>query len=298
MSLDKFTPRQKLLYGAVTIIGVLYVGDVGYRKLYEEPIANAEQQATGLRDRLEKQKVANAKAKRAGDKLEQLQQMALPRDLELARSSYQAWLLQLVNDCQLGTPKVDSADPTSLAYRRDLLYNKFVFTVRGRGNLRQITQLLHGFYVAGHLHKIQSLTLTPNNVSEQLDVALTIEALSLPGADREAELTAHESDRLASTDLSAYRSVANRNLFQVGGDHIGRQIRLSAITKDRLGRSEAWFTNQREDKTLRLKKDETLTIGVLNIKVVDIQDKSAMVLIDDQTWRVPIGASLAEGSRE
>ena len=295
---DSLTSRQKLLYGAVIVIGALYVSDIGYRKLYQEPMADAERQVTALRDRLNKQKVANAKAKRVGDQVERLQQIALPRDLELARSSYQAWLLQLVHDCELGGPRVDSGDPSSLTYRRELLYNRFVFTVRGQGNLRQITQLLHGFYLAGHLHKIQSLSLTPNNLSDQLDVSMTIEALSLPGADRESDLTARTSDRLASADLSAYRSIANRNLFQVGGDHIGRQVRLSAITRDRLGRQEAWFTNRRDDKTHRLKTDETLSIGIMNIRVVDIQDKSALLLIDDQTYRVPIGASLADGRQE
>jgi hypothetical protein len=123
---------------------------------------------------------------------------------------------------------------------------------------------------------------------------MSVEALALDGADRDAMLTTLTSDRLASDDFAAYRSIASRNLFQTVGDSIGRQIRLSAITLNIRGQREAWFYNKRDDQTRRLKAGESLEVGALTARVIAINEKSAALIIDDQTWLVPIGASLAE----
>lgn len=286
--------RRTALYGALAVMAVLYVGDSGYRRYYTEPIRAAESQSAGLRQQLNEQRTAIAKAKQAVQSLDDLQQRALPRDLELARSGYQAWLLAVVKQCKLTAPKVDSGDPVTRSYRGQNLYHAIPFSLRGRGNLRQITRLLHDFYKSGNLHKIQTLALTPVGVSDQLDIAMSVEALALDGADRDAKLTTLASNRLASDDFAAYRLIASRNFFQTGGDSIGRQIRLSAVTLNVRGQREAWFYNQRADHTRRLKESESLDVGALTARVVAINDKSATLIIDDQTWHVPIGATLAE----
>ena len=286
--------RRTTLYGALAVMAVLYVGDIGYRRFYAEPISSAENQSAGLRQQLQEQKIAIAKAKQAVQLLDDLQRHALPHNLELARSSYQAWLLEVVKQCKLTAPKVDSGDPVTRANRGQNLYHAIPFSLRGRGNLRQITRLLHDFYTSGNLHKIRTLALTPVGVSDQIDVSMSIEALALDGADREAKLTALTSNRLASDELVAYRSIASRNLFQTGGDSIGRQIRLSAVTLNTRGQREAWFYNKRDDHTRRLKESESLEVGALIARIVSINDKSVTLIIDDQTWHVAIGASLAE----
>ncbi len=286
--------RRIVLYGALAVMAVLYVGDIGYRRFYVEPIRTAENQSAGLRQQLQERRIAIAKAKQAVQSLDDLQQHALPRNLELARSDYQAWLLEVVKQCKLSAPKVDSGDPVTRAYRGQNLYHVIPFSLRGRGNLRQITRFLHEFYKSGNLHKIRTLALTPVGVSDQLDIAMSVEALALDGTDRDAKLTTLTSNRLASDEFAAYRSIASRNLFQTGGDSIGRQIRLSAVTLNIRGQREAWFYNKRDDHTRRLKESESLEVGALIARVVAIYDKSATVVIDDQTWHVPIGASLAE----
>ena len=92
-------------------MAVLYVGDIGYRRFSAEPISSAENQSAGLRQQLQDQKIAIAKAKQAVQLLDDLERHALPHNLELARSSYQAWLLEVVKQCKLTAPKVDSGDP-------------------------------------------------------------------------------------------------------------------------------------------------------------------------------------------
>jgi hypothetical protein len=283
-----------ILSGALAVTAILYVGEIGYRRLYEEPIRAAEDQATVLRERLRKQRLAIAKAKEAVQLLDHLQQRALPRNLELARSGYQSWLLEVVKKCSLAASKVDSGDPQTRSLQGQNLYHAIPFSLRGRGNLRQITMLLHDFYTAGHLHKIRTLTLTPVGVSDQLDVAISVETLALDSADRDADLTSLTSNRLASNEYAAYRSIAGRNLFQTGGDSIGRQIRLSAITLNVRGQREAWFYNKRDDQTRRLREGESLEVGALIAHLIAINKKSAALIIDDQTWLLPIGASLAE----
>ena len=295
MTSNRDTLRQKLLYGALAVIGVLYVGDVGYRKLYEEPIQNADRKFSGINERLKKQKLSNAKAKQAVKQVDKLQVIALPRNLEMARSTYQSWLLQLVNDCQLDAPKVDSSSPAPFSYRRQLLYNRFTFTLRGRGNLHQVTQFLHRFYSADHLHKIQSLSLAPSG--GKLDMNASIEALSLPGANRESKLSEQTADRLAFADLSSYRRIASRNLFQSSGDAAGRSVYLSAITTDRMGNREAWFYNVRSEKTEKLEKGGAISVGGATATIVEILESSALLRIDDELFRIPMGTTFAEAEQ-
>ena len=71
------------------------------------------------------------------------------------------------------------------------------FSVQGRGTLEQLTELLHEFYSAAHLHQIQSLVIAPVGRTDLLDVSVSIETLALAGADAEARRLSGKCDRLA-----------------------------------------------------------------------------------------------------
>lgn len=291
---DAIDWRRRLLYGAAVLVLGLYFLDVGYRRYYEEPIRAAESRKTALQKQIRKGKLELAKAKRATQILPELQQRALPYDLERARSSYQSWLLSLVEKSSLSAPKVDSGEPITHAANGQILYQTISFSVRGRGNMRQITQLLYDFYSAGHLQKIRTLSFSPVGAADLVDVSIAIEAIALPTADRESELSSVLSERLASSNVMDYQSVARRNLFQAGGASLGQHITLTAVTSSARNVLEAWFHDARSDQTFRLSQGGRLEIGSLIADVTEINKTQVTVALDKQLWPVTIGQNLAE----
>jgi hypothetical protein len=134
---------------------------------------------------------------------------ALPSNLETARAAYQTWVLDCVSKVDLDDPSVVASTPRN---NRDI-YSELSFTVTGQGDLRQLIELLHRFYSANHLHRIRRLHVKRVEGSKQLDLTLTIEALSLPTSLNTERLSSEQSKRLKQADLAAYmRGITGRNL--------------------------------------------------------------------------------------
>nr|NIL98747.1 hypothetical protein [Planctomycetales bacterium] len=143
----------------------------------------------------------------------------------MARSLYQAWLLELVNHVGLVGPSIDSSEPVATKSG----YHLLSFSVRGNGTLEQLTKFLFEFYNAVHLHQISSLNITPKASIDELELFISIDALAVPGAadkdgnPRKGQLASRDqlsspwSGRLASANLDDYRLIADRNVFGIGG---------------------------------------------------------------------------------
>lgn len=286
--------RNKLLYGALFVVLALYAFDYGYQGLYKEPIRKSENRIAALNTEIQDTRLKVAKAKKATRVLSELQQRSLPYRLEQARSSYQAWLLELGKQSQLTSVNVDSGEPLAYSDRGRVLFQSISFTLRGRGSMKQITQLLHDFYAAGHLHKIRTITFNPVGAAELVDVNLTIDTVAMPTADRESALTELPANRSSSPRVEDYRYIAARNLFQAGGQGIGRFIKLSAVTSNRSGVLEAWFKDTRSDKSYRRASGQTLSVGSLDLRVDKIEKKQVTVVVDEQTWTVKRGQTIAD----
>lgn len=143
-------------------------------------------------------------------KMVEWESRALPSDDETARSLYETWLYGLAENSGFDDPRVESSEGRS----RRGIYTMLPFTLRGRGDLDDLTEFLFGFYSAGHLHKIQRLDVQPMERSSKLDLIISIQTLSLPGADRQTTLSEVPGERLALADLSQYRdAIVDRNLF-------------------------------------------------------------------------------------
>ncbi len=301
MSSTANTKRNRWLLGALGAMVLFYFGDMAYTKLYEEPTVKSAKLEEQLTKKIQASKLALAKSKRAAQQLEQLEQKSLPWDSEMARSRYQAWLLQLAKDAKLKGTSVDSNEPVSVtktfrgSKKPILLSKRFGFSLRGRGDLGQVTKFLYEFYRGGHLHKIRTMNLNPVGQGQEVDLSISIEALALPNADREAELTSLVSEELALHDVRDYQLIARRNFFGRGGTHSAwKQIRLSAVTSDVRGVGEAWFKVADLSNTVMLPVGQSLARSSFDILVVSLDDSSATVSVDGQLYRIAIGQSLAD----
>ncbi len=246
-----------------------------------------------LRGDISKRELEMARFRKANLRLKRWQAQSLPSDPEIARSLYQAWLVGLVSRSQFVSPNVDSSEPIT----RKGLYTSLRFSVRGRGTPEQLTRFLYEFYRADHLHQIESLNLTPVPKSDELDIALSLEALSLPNGERKDKLSTRVSDRLASNQLSDYGAIMERNLFGIGGGSLDAAdfAYLTAITEVD-GEAEAWFTLRASGELLKLRNGQSFHIGALSGNVIEITDADVILDCENERWLVGVGESLMQAS--
>jgi len=307
--------RQYILVAVLAAMLLYFGGEKLWDTLVTQPLADRNSKVERIRREIEKQHDQLARGRKQAEQLAGWESRSLPSNPEMARSLYQAWLFELLKHVGLSGPSVDAGEP---ANRRGL-YESLAFTVRCRGTLEQLTQFLFEFYRAGHLHQIRSLSITPIGKMGELDLAISIDALILPTADREDRLSEAVSDRLAFDKLDDYHVIAQRNLFGLANaadpaDH----TYLTAINYVD-GVPEAWFSVQTGDKiarvstagspgsappeagkeqtgTLRLHKGETFRVGQFQGTVVEIDGDDVVLDSANQRWLLTVGENLSEAS--
>ena len=96
----------------------------------------------------------------------------------MARSLYQEWLLERA--VKSGFEGV-SVSPLPGRPKGEVYY-QLGFLVNGQGDLRELTQFLYQLQSVAYLHRINRLTAKPVAKSKNLDLSITIDALSLNSA--------------------------------------------------------------------------------------------------------------------
>ncbi|WP_397571024.1 hypothetical protein [Schlesneria sp. T3-172] len=280
------------MYFVLGAIVLFMGGDYVLKNYVDAPLEQRQSRKEQLEKKIKGKKKELAAAKEAAVKLATWEKASLPRDTEIARSLYRTWLLDLVEKSKFQSAHVDSGPATS----RKGFYDSLAFSVRGKGTLHQLVNFLFDFYQAGHLHKIQSLNLTPMGKGGGVDISLAIDALVLPGAENKNQLSQVASNKLAYPQLSDYAIIAQRNLFGAGGESdVSRQAFLTAIAQD--GEElEVWFTLRSEDKLVKLRRGSQFEIGHFTGSVVDILDDDVILESVGERWLLSIGESLAEAT--
>ena len=246
--------RMQLLLGIVALVIVYFAGS-RVVDMVMSPLAESRRNTATLRKNIGIQEDNLDFSRTKTRYIPAWEARSLPPNKKVARSLYQAWLLELVEHVDFESPSVNSAQPVGRTH-----FNVFTFTVRGRGTLRQLTKFLFEFYQAPHLHKINSVGISPIAKSDHLDLSFSIEALALKnaidtdGKDRHGELSTVTREWLAANNLidpadlgdaailEDYEVIAERNLFDVGGtlDATEHTYFDAVVSVD--GEDEAWFT--------------------------------------------------------
>ncbi|NQU25105.1 MAG: hypothetical protein HQ567_27785 [Candidatus Nealsonbacteria bacterium] len=122
---------------------------------------------------------------------------SLPTEREAAEALYTKWLRETIVDSTI----VDSVEFSNASISpkagtsRPGVYTALRFGVEMNGTLDQLTQFLHEFYKASHLHKISLLSVNPTSRPSEFKLDLTIEALILPGAKEALILPGAKDDK-------------------------------------------------------------------------------------------------------
>lgn len=231
----------------------------------------------------------------ASDRLADYERHALPYNAALARSEYHGWLQKLVKDNRLTQSTVDVGVPGIVTVKdgskKVEAYRRYGFVVNASGTLEQVTSFLFGFYRAGHLHKINSLSLNRGGRG-RFTVSVNGEALGLRTCERAEQLSDAVGNRLAMTNLQSYSTIVRRNVFSREVGATLKLIKLSSITFDKSGLPEAWFKVGPQQNSKKLQRGESFNASVHQIGVIDIQPRSALLEVDGEVLDLPVGKTL------
>ncbi len=302
----KLQRREKILaglaLGLVGLAGMWFLFFAGDSRSFDQLIAERTKLASDIENKQKLLQAASQDAKR----LAQWQRRALPSDPVLARSLYQNWIRSLAARSNLRGTTLASND---VGTRRDQ-FTRISFKLRGRANLGDLVDFLYEFYSVGYLHQIRSMNIKPMPSSRELDVSMTIEALSLPLADSKNQLPKEAGQVLRLAKRSDYREpIESRNLFAAYTRPIppaptvrreqsidpGDYAFVTGFTEVD-GTAKVWIKDRTGDKLLILGSGESFTVGRMSGKVETIQpDGEVIIEFDGRRCQLRNGDNLHGG---
>jgi hypothetical protein len=204
--------REKVLaatVGSLVLMIVLIVVVGRIRGLFE----SRHDRISALEQEIGRHQLAIREGTLAQKKLADFTQRSLPGDRTLARSLYQEWLLERA--VKSGFESVN-VSPTPGAAKGDVYY-QHSFMVNGQANLKELTEFLYALESAPYLQRISRLTAKPLAKSKDLDLSITVDALSLNDAPKANKLDKPVAGALTHGDLQHYiDSIVRRNVFGTG----------------------------------------------------------------------------------
>lgn len=202
--------RERTLAIVIGVLGALAVLNFVGKQVWSAYQSRQDELAQ-LTEEIESKELVIARGKRARRILDVLETRGLPDNMHTASTLYREWLDQWVSTAGFSQHEIQYISGQTF---KDS-YRKWTFSVTCEGDLDQFTRLLHEFYVADHLHRIQQLSVRPNK-ENRLVMAFTIQAVSLPNVAK-TELTSDLSERLAHQSLDDYKKIlVDRNIFGPG----------------------------------------------------------------------------------
>ena len=294
-------PRTQWLAAGGFAVLLFYLGDTSYRNFIEQPTEEYTRQIAELEDQIQSADGEQRMAAKKRKAMSALSSRALPSDPELARSSYQAWLLQLLEKYRMQSAAVDAGNPIPMEIRsrsdrkkRRTVGHQLAVSVRCTATLDQLTDFLYEFEQSAHLHKVLSLSLSPLGNGAEMNIAMNLEALSLKNADREQQLSDWVRDPNSIVDREHYAPLVRRNLFARGFSKTLAQIRLHAITFDREGAAEAGLASKPNESPHILKIGDSVPVPLHDVRVLAVELEKAKLWVNDSECWVSIGQTLGE----
>ncbi len=304
--------REKILAGVVGGLAALFVLYFMLQPIFGM-FLELQRSIDAKFEDVDKLKDQAAVAEKAGEKLGAFRRRSLPADPQVGRSLYQTWLLELVRDrVKLRGAKVEPTDmhehhwntaaktrpgggrPAAKDSSNDLYY-VVPFVIRGQGTLDELTQFLFEFYNAGYLHQIRHIGIKPVGNSKDLDLTITVEAVSLPDAVLKDKLRPPKGDLLAAALPDYRKAIVDRNIFAPYAPSVAvierphhetpqpvnrfdqsKYTYLTAIVAvdDILG---AWFFVRPTGKTLILHEGDPIEVGTVKGTVARIDPSEVEV---------------------
>ncbi|MFN6128505.1 MAG: hypothetical protein ACK494_06365 [Planctomycetota bacterium] len=295
------TPRMKWLLAACAGVFGLYMIDALYRNWIEQPQTELNRRIETLSNDLTESKQQQLQSQKTGRRLAEYSARALPSDPMLARSSYQEWLLELVDQHKFAATSVDASQPVPLEIKsrtkkgkRIRIGHRIDYSLRGQASLAKLAEFLDQFRKAGHLHKIRSLTLNPIGSEGRLDVILSIPVLSMESSMNESDVGDWTMFSEAQESLKPAAALVRRNPFARGFAKALNDVQLRAITTNREGIIEAWFAADARGSIKKVPAGSNIPLALHEITVVEILRDRVLVNVNQEPQWIQMGESIGD----
>ncbi|MBC8356433.1 MAG: Ig-like domain-containing protein [Planctomycetes bacterium] len=203
------TQREKIL-AAIVAAALLILGGYFAASRVMTAFADRDLEEINLIDKLATQHRITLQGTTAEKNLRDWRARSLPEIDTLADGMYLDWLGKRADAVGLSRRKVLPASGRS----EGKVYDVHRFTLSGQGDLKQLTRFLYDFYSVDHIHRISRLHVVPLPDSKQLDISMTVEAISITGSPKRDVLEEPPSERLGGRDVEQYvTTIISRNFF-------------------------------------------------------------------------------------
>lgn len=295
------TSTTKWLLVACAAVFGIYGLDRMYQGWVDQPTKELESERDRLSTEVEESKRLQFASQKAGKRMEEYASRALPSDPTLARSLYQEWLLELVEKHQLKSASVDASQPTPIEIKsrtkrgkRDRVGYRIDYSLRGQTTLAKLSAFLDAFRRASHLQKIRSVSLNPLGNDGRLDVSLSIQVLCLDKAVNEKELSDWELTAEAQENLKPPTTLVQRNPFAKGFAKALQDLELKAITVNRQGVTEAWFSTGGRGRIEKVPAGQSIPNHLHDVFVSQIESDRVLVRLTESEHWIRLGQSVGQ----
>ena len=218
---ENLSNREKkllLAIGALLPIAIVFLGVFQITGAYE-----ANNQELGLLDsQIVEQEGVQLEGMLAGRRQTYYASTSFPPTINLASSLYRRWINNAMDESNLTLSGITGGAITSLKSENKIIGRSRLFDVTANGTLAEINAFLSKFYELDMLHRIPSLTLTPQVEGRTkirtgiLKARMKIEILSLEaGIDRDN----YQDFRRHIVDSDKdYNEILRRNIFGPGNN--------------------------------------------------------------------------------
>ena len=200
-------PREKLLTMVISACVALLLGYWGVSSVWGWFDARDTRIETLRRD-LKKKKDELTRVQIAAQRLAQYESQSLPREVEVAQSLYQTWLLNTATEAKLSDVNIVTLKPRA----NQRTYHALGFTVAARGTLPQMVDWLYHLQSEDRLQRIDSFSLKPIKNSKDLTLSMGLSAIAVNSAPQATTLKPQPRSEWPSL-ASFQEPILNRNLF-------------------------------------------------------------------------------------
>ena len=246
-------------------------------------------------------------------RLDDLTAQSLPSNDDFAVSLYQNWLMELATEAGIYEKRVDRPSSTQFKAQNKIQYKKYTFTLHGKGTLEQISEFLRRFHKTGYLHLVRKVSPRPIKNSRDMDVSITVEALSLPQARTSRTLPSVDKKQLLLTndEKTMLKSITDRALFSVYSppppvgvaretpqpkpnkfDHSPYCYITAVVEVD--DKPQVWIDVRTEGKKYKLYEGEMFRLGDVRCHVKKIEFDRVHVEAAGNLFTIRIGNSFAQ----
>ncbi len=247
---------------------------------------------------------------------------SLPSNDDFAESLYQNWLLGLADEVGITEKRVDRPSATQLKTQNKIQYRKYTFTLHGKGTLEEIAEFLRRFHKTDYLHLVRKVAPRPirsavtgsaaTRGAKEMDVSITVEALSLPQAASSRTLPEIDQDALKWTDAerAMLKNITDRDLFSAyvpprpaGAtqeperrpdrfDHSPYCYITSVVEVD--DKPQVWIDIRTEGQKYKLYEGEHFRLGEVRCTVKKIEFDRVHVEAAGGMFTIKVGNSFAQ----